>query len=357
MIPVTESGLKKMARTLASSIKYDGAKMPHSQALENLSKVFGYANYNTLVAVLRGGKGSDERVEQLRTDIEAVLDRDPDEMSPADVADLAKIARKAAAESDSMIDGAAWDEKRLTRLGRLIAGTIGKDGASARGLMKEIPGFSGLIGREPKGAAVWTEFCAEVMTNSRFWKLARTDAVDGEEFWLVLTPADSNEIWGPATNGRERKGRFIAVPFRWGEYLVEMASDRFERMVVSDNPRDIVNTVKGKRLAVWKWRRIERSINAATGIVEGGRLLRKNAAFVLYDEALASGERSDNLWSLGFDGGPSLDPRETGDCDDMFVVWWVIEIISFVAGVKDMIITTRDEIQGETTNGDSVTIQ
>lgn len=189
-----------------------------------------------------------------------------------------------------------------------------------------------LLGKSPEDIEPWREFASRVEHTWPDWP--NPDNQKGTEAWIVLTHEDIS----PILEGAERDNvagcpLFLAFPMIFQGYLADPPDNLMDRMIVGNDLRPIVEAIQGKPLIVWDWRSVVRSIRQTNN---GDLLVTRDAVtYAIKDQALDCGETPDDLWSLGFDGGPSLDPSGSEISNNEFVARWTIDVISFLEGIKD----------------------
>lgn len=366
---VDESALKKMARRLQSYITERDVRFTHVNALEGISRTLGYANINTLKAAIKSAEEpvdafsaivpvvdvgepiliNDVDENSLRSVLLQMLNTDPVLVSMAERTKLEGLLRGAmpggvygasmggwyqtAVVLEAQADRQEDALKRLIACGLLMLETLNEVSAAANCLQNVLA--RDLFVGVPDHIETWREFCEEI-AEAEFDDLQQIALSDVDEIWFVLSANEANRIWCGCTSGDRLEGRHMAFPVRMGRYFAEMPEDIQERMVVSDHPGPIVDAVRGKQIAVWNEKQIERWINGPQR--KAGRPTLEAGAinFILSVEATAVGEfHKNDLWQLGYDGGPRLIIPDGGGCSDAFVAEWVADIISFIWGIKD----------------------
>ncbi len=190
--------------------------------------------------------------------------------------------------------------------------------------------------RELPGLTNWVEHCLDGVRDP---SLAAQMPLD-QEYWVLLTPFEADEIWFAVTEGREAGGKFLAFPvvvddpFLKNNHYIDLPEDIETKMVMADRPEGVLEAIRGKELVVWSWRNVQRHFNRLIETVDQ-RVSHGRIAFDIQKESREIAEIHDDLGDFAINGGPSLEIPEDGKCSNLLVARWAAEVVSFILGVQD----------------------
>ncbi len=160
---------------------------------------------------------------------------------------------------------------------------------------------------------------------------------DRHRFVFIATPRDIQALTRNQLGEMSSKGNLFCLAelnILPDAYFCDPPpeSERF----VTDDVTEVADYVRGSRFVVFDEATLEEEVNKK--LSAAGRMpLNKARADFIDKRAGGVGESAgDDIYFLGYEGGPSLDlPENKDQVTPEFAVSWIVEIISFILGVED----------------------
>lgn len=162
-------------------------------------------------------------------------------------------------------------------------------------------------------------------------------AVDRNRFVFIATPQDIRALT------RTEFGEMLPKGDLYGCTAIEVPDNAYycdqppeEDVFITDNVSEIADFVQGSRYVVFNEDVLEKEINAK--LEAGGRrpLAPGRAEFISKRAEDVGESAGDDIYFLGYEGGPSLDiPSAKEQITPAFAVGWVVDVFSFILGIED----------------------